>query len=420
LGTAAEVLKGHEDAAVGVLFGSTGDMLVSSSWDGTARIWHPTGRQLARMPASEVFLGRDGRLAVRHGTRLAIVKVAQGPEYRSLYDRGARVPVRLLAIDPHSRVLLSAGETRLHLWDLETGNILERLRGAVHSVQFAADGRHVLTAGPTDMHRWPVHWDADVARLRLGPPERVAAQVPRPLRWSALSSGAGALVVPAGAHDALVVDCKTGAVKCRLADHTNISCAAVSPDGRWLATGSWHGVEARVWDADNGALLRRFPHAIGIGHSFVGFSPDGKWLALCFGSEYQLVEVGVWEVRRRLARDQVVELPGPACFSPDGRLLAMTRTPHVVKLVDADTGDEVATLSLPQTATLTLMCFSQDGSRLVAGGSDAIHVWDLRRIRERLADMGLDWNAPALVEDQQPRKPVHLELDLGALAPARK
>ena len=53
------------------------------------------------------------------------------------------------------------------------------------------------------------------------------------------------------------------------------------------------------------------------------------------------------------------------------------------------------------------MTFSPDGSRLVVTTDDgpAVHVWDLRAIRKRLAPMGLDWDAPAYSEDDPAAPP---------------
>jgi hypothetical protein len=44
---------------------------------------------------------------------------------------------------------------------------------------------------------------------------------------------------------------------------------------------------------------------------------------------------------------------------------------------------------------------SPDGSRLVSYTSDgpAVHVWDVRLIRHRLAEMHLDWDAPPFTDD---------------------
>jgi hypothetical protein len=45
--------------------------------------------------------------------------------------------------------------------------------------------------------------------------------------------------------------------------------------------------------------------------------------------------------------------------------------------------------------------FSPDGSRLVVvpASYPAVFVWDLRLVRSRLTEMGLDWEAPAYSDD---------------------
>ena len=45
-------------------------------------------------------------------------------------------------------------------------------------------------------------------------------------------------------------------------------------------------------------------------------------------------------------------------------------------------------------------------------------VWDLRLLRERLAEMGLDWDAPPFLPADKNHKhtaPVRVEIDLGEL-----
>jgi hypothetical protein len=37
---------------------------------------------------------------------------------------------------------------------------------------------------------------------------------------------------------------------------------------------------------------------------------------------------------------------------------------------------------------------SPDGNRLAVSGPNVVHLWDLRRIREQLAKLGLNWDAP--------------------------
>src|SRR5262249_13997918 len=54
----------------------------------------------------------------------------------------------------------------------------------------------------------------------------------------------------------------------------------------------------------------------------------------------------------------------------------------------------------PDLCAVDGAAFSPDGSRLVVTTNDgpAVHVWDLRAIRRRLAPMGLDWDAPPYPE----------------------
>ena len=61
-------------------------------------------------------------------------------------------------------------------------------------------------------------------------------------------------------------------------------------------------------------------------------------------------------------------------------------------LINPSTGRELATLAAPQPQTINWLCFSPDGSRLaVACRNQTIQLWDLRRIRQQLAAMKVDW-----------------------------
>jgi hypothetical protein len=91
-------LQGHTGAGVYFSFNHAGDLLASTDWGGTLRLWDPrTGQQLFSTQGS--FLGfelrfrADGRLLAggSRGTRLWLWEVAPGPEYRSL-DLGFATP----------------------------------------------------------------------------------------------------------------------------------------------------------------------------------------------------------------------------------------------------------------------------------------------------------------------------------------
>jgi tetratricopeptide (TPR) repeat protein len=120
------------------------------------------------------------------------------------------------------------------------------------------------------------------------------------------------------------------------------------------------------------------------------FSPDGKWYA--GGGNYSawILRVGSWE--QQPARRWV----GGVAFSPDSRILAVESGAGAIYLLDPATGREKARLDDPNQDVADSLVFTPDGTRLVAVSNDgqAVHVWDLRLIREELAELGLDWDEP--------------------------
>jgi hypothetical protein len=63
---------------------------------------------------------------------------------------------------------------------------------------------------------------------------------------------------------------------------------------------------------------------------------------------------------------------------------------------------------------------TSDASRLIFSSLDSlsVHVWDLHKVRQQLAQMGLDWEdpgAPSLVPPPASAEPLRLTIDLGDL-----
>jgi eukaryotic-like serine/threonine-protein kinase len=166
---------------------------------------------------------------------------------------------------------------------------------------------------------------------------------------------------------------------------------AVSPDGKWLATGSHGKNGAQVWQISDGAAVKNLKVEGLVG---VTFSSDKKWL-MTTPSPCKLWAVGTWEEARRISGEGL-------CFSPDGRLLLVQEANSALLLIEAETGRKVARLESPDLCVLQKegAAFSPDGSQLVVVTNDgpAIHVWDLRAIRKHLAGTDLDWEAPPYPE----------------------
>jgi hypothetical protein len=188
-------------------------------------------------------------------------------------------------------------------------------------------------------------------------------------------------------------------------------CAAVSPDGQWLATGSHIATKgAQVWRIRDAAKVAELPIDYG---TDVRFSPDGRWL-MTTAEPCRLWTVGTWHEAREIGG-------AGCCFSPDGRLVAVVDTTRVLRLVEVEAGRTVARLESPDLGEVYSAAFSPDGSRLVVSDNDGpgLRVWDLRAIRRKLAGMGLDWDAPPLptADPADPSLPPlpRLQVDLGPL-----
>ena len=163
-----------------------------------------------------------------------------------------------------------------------------------------------------------------------------------------------------------------------------------------------------------------------MGDAVVAFSPDGRWfVSSTGGSAYTGAEcifwrVGTWERGPSIPLERTTS-PSEMAFSDDGRMLVVERTMTELLLLDPHDLSELARLQAPEPMLLASRRFSPDGSLLAVGTSSGpIHVWDLRRIRTRLAKMHLDWDLPAFGPPPSalaaaPPLEVELQLDLGSL-----
>jgi serine/threonine protein kinase/WD40 repeat protein len=404
-------LEGHKNGGVVLRFHPAGDLLASNDWDGILRLWDVnTGRQVLaqhgwglwpqfRTPEGCLLAGGDG------GKR-RLSRCARGNEFRTLPvpNKGSyEAPL----LDADGRLLAVRTGDGIHVIDLFDGQIAAKLPApADWPVLFEPSGA-LLTSGAKRLFRWPRTLNSRTGLCRFGPPELLDE---RPGRGSA----DGRVLVLVHNSGATVLYRDTGR-QVVLQPQEDVRNSALSPDGRWAATGSFHtrqgGAGAKVWDAQGGKLVKELP--VG-GLCSVAFSPDGRWLATG-GGGCRLWRVGTWDEGPKVGG-------GAFAFSPDSRVLAVAGEAGVVRLVDPDTGREYARLTGPDPIRLSPACFTPDGAQLITQGSEtrAIHIFDLRAIRRQLAEMGLDWNLPPYppVDKKQDAAPLQIKVDLGKLAPA--
>jgi WD40 repeat protein len=208
---------------------------------------------------------------------------------------------------------------------------------------------------------------------------------------------------------ACVFDLRNPVAKVVLAPHPRVDRIAISPDGRWAATASFYDAQVKVWDAHSGDLLRRFNLP---DRAYVTFSPDGHWLAAS-SSQYQLWEVGSWQPKGPPTPGFQGPVANFTAFSPDGKVMARSDGQKIL-LLETLTEKPLATLEPLESPWVQKFQFSPDGAKLaVAQNDQQVELWDLRLIRQELAQMHLDWDMPPYppAANAPGESPVTLEIE---------
>jgi WD40 repeat protein len=253
--------------------------------------------------------------------------------------------------------------------------------------------------------RWPIVPGRDGRSLRVGPGTvlRASNADGRSLRIDVAGTGQSLLLGAGDGGVDLVPLADPGKAR-RVGIHDGLFGVALSPDGRWAVSAALRVEPVSVWDVARGTLVRRLPHS----GEYPGatFSPDSRTLVTGARTEFCFWEVGSWTLKARLPRPPR-SLYSQVAFARDGRLLALGQGRNRIELYDAASLRRLAALENPGPASLSGVSLSPDGTRLAATTEDnVIALWDLRRIRQELAALDLDWEMPPYPPSGQAAGPV--------------
>lgn len=391
-------LSGHKDRIPGLVWHPDGQRLFSAGWDTTVRVW-------------DVATCQPIILLNSHATQ-----------------------VHAIALSADGKLLASADSAScVHLWDTdrhETLTVLREPAGDIRALAFKPDddrgnlGPAVLAYGGSD--RLIRLWDSKQGVGGTGQVDPLAARslvAVSPDQRTLYGLGAG-MPLRGWAID-------SGEPTVTLADLPTACCAALSPDGAWiaaarpetgttdrtslalydsasgvrvaicdgqpgpitavaidatsrrLASAGYRSADVWLWQVPQGTPLLLIPEAVELSSiEALAFHPTAPLLAVAgidwLATSGRNGQVALWNVESRQVSHRLDGGATAVAWHPDGQRLITAGLDSVVRVWDATSGQLLHALRGSRDP-VTCLAVSPDGQLVAAGADDrTLWLWDVR------------------------------------------
>ncbi|GMI01602.1 hypothetical protein TrVE_jg9814 [Triparma verrucosa] len=329
-GAELRVIKAHEDQVNQVKF-SSGGMIVSTSTDGSAKLWNlaPRGNNAVYLGSAEdnavlsIAVSKDGKTLVSGGRdkKVHVLDARTGKLRTSI--SGSKQKLFFMAVSGDGSLAISGSltgkgslEPSVRIWSLKNGEEKE-LKGVkagdvITGITMAPDGMSFFASG---LHGTLKQFGIETGELIMEFEHHSVF-----VRICAVTSDSKRIV--SGADDGSIFswDTETGKKIRTFEGHTSaVESVVLTPNDRNVVSGSGNG-SAKLWDIDTGNLLHIF-----VGHTSsvesVAIHPSGEFLAT--GSKDKTWKLWSLQTKELLytSHDSHTEWVNAVVFSPDGNYL---------------------------------------------------------------------------------------------------
>ena len=389
-------MTGHSQAPTAVHCDPLGQVIVSSAPDDTVRFWDfLTAREVLRQSAFEYLpFSTDGlRFAYRPtADTLVVCEPERSRVWRQIPAGTDPETTGGCSFRQDGRVFAWTDHKGIYLWNVESNRPMIQIHQARARTVFFQEATDSLVAEADGvLCRWPIRETNAVTNVttRIGPGEKLHKLG---LGTGTMADARGKTLLQTGHNRVSVLDLDRGRDPEDFQVPPGSQGVALSPDGRRFVF--WGGVvdPLSVGDIRSRKTVAQLAHR---GATSAAFSPDGGMLLTGSAEHYIGWATDSWKPKYTINRQGTGRTGGLIAISPNGALAAVTASLNGIQLILTATGEELARLESPETARVTRLLFSPDGTRLVVMAERAgPQFWDLRALRSELAAMKLDWPSP--------------------------
>ena len=329
-------------------------------------VFHPDGKTLASLSSQYADANghRGGDMVIRIWDVENRTLIAMAQHHNA--------PVETMALQPNG-VLLASGhqDGAVVLWNMQTRDkvgILGRHDATVQYAAFSPDGKFLATSARRHVLLWDILESKQIADFGHNAIVKSVA-FNRDGRILACADDTCIRLWDTQRKRELTVLGKAGPA---LSSFSRIQSLAISPDGRFLASGGIDNM-LRLWDIGNRQEIFTLQPPLKGEIYAIAFSPNSDVLA----SAGTHKEIHLWSVAERtlIGTLNTEKFVRTLAFDSDGHFLAVG-VDAKVRVWNMETRAEAATLEGCLGAVSTI-AFGGDGKTLVASSRDgAIRVWD--------------------------------------------